>query len=537
MPPFLLIYKGGILLYPIISTEKYTNSDKYLWYDGFDKEGISYIDEDKKITIHESCVNLSQEDNSQYIPFEMERYYHGIDLMDMRLQIHFVNSQGGSNFCEPINVSYSDNRIRFGWLMDRNATAVSGTLMFEVRAIGTVSYKGEGEGQDLQYVWKTHTNSQITILKSLIGNTVFTASEDWYNKLVVSVNKQVIETANYKSDAETAATSAESYATSALESARDAQAALAELDIDVKSIDEKATFTNKCAELAKSWAVGNSNSDRADEDQNNAWYWSTQAQLAVSGLQGTVNTNATDIGVLQGRADTLSTNLETVNRDLTNEVKRAINAESGLEDSIDELEHTLTGRIENIESELGSKADTNSVTLAINTLTNSLLNKAEKSYVDNKIPTMLKNPYALTISGVAYDGSAAIDITDIINALIDAKIANIPTEPNEPETPEEPTDPDLPDEPVEEPTVYTVTYNLTGVTSRNTAETVSGSYTTTLTCDNIEKEISGIAVTMGGEDIKSTALVNETTTSAEISIPSVTGDIVITASQKNSTSN
>jgi hypothetical protein len=41
------------------------------------------------------------------------------------------------------------------------------------------------------------------------------------------------------------------------------------------------------------------------------------------------------------------------------------------------------------------------------------------------IPESLKNPYALTINGAAYDGSKAIDFTDTINEMIDVKLSSI----------------------------------------------------------------------------------------------------------------
>lgn len=41
------------------------------------------------------------------------------------------------------------------------------------------------------------------------------------------------------------------------------------------------------------------------------------------------------------------------------------------------------------------------------------------------VPTALKNPNALTINGTTYDGSAAVDMTEKINALIDAKLGVI----------------------------------------------------------------------------------------------------------------
>ena len=74
-------------------------------------------------------------------------------------------------------------------------------------------------------------------------------------------------------------------------------------------------------------------------------------------------------------------------------------------------------------------------------------------------------------------------------------------------------------------TTRTVTYNLSHVTSNNTASSVeSGNrYTTTLTAaDNYS--INSVTVTMGGVDVTATYY-----NSGTITIPSVTGNIVITA--------
>lgn len=80
---------------------------------------------------------------------------------------------------------------------------------------------------------------------------------------------------------------------------------------------------------------------------------------------------------------------------------------------------------------------------------------------------------------------------------------------------------------------YTITQNLTNVTSDNSATSVitGGSFTTNLTA-NDGYSISSITVTMGGTDITSSAVNGNV-----ISIASVTGDIVITsvASEPNYT--
>lgn len=70
---------------------------------------------------------------------------------------------------------------------------------------------------------------------------------------------------------------------------------------------------------------------------------------------------------------------------------------------------------------------------------------------------------------------------------------------------------------------YTVTNHLTNATNNNANTTVSGSYAAVLTPDS-GYELSTVTITMGGVDITSTVY-----SSGTISIPNVTGDVVITA--------
>ena len=74
-------------------------------------------------------------------------------------------------------------------------------------------------------------------------------------------------------------------------------------------------------------------------------------------------------------------------------------------------------------------------------------------------------------------------------------------------------------------TTRTITYNLSHVSSSNTTASIEQgqSYTTTLTA-NTDYTMNTVTVTMGGVDITSTAY-----SSGTVSIPSVTGNIVITA--------
>ena len=195
----------------IAAYEGFEKSDKYKWYDQYADDKISYIDSDKNITVDATQINLTQEENSQYIPFEMGRYYDGIDLMQMTLQVHFVNSQDYEGFDDVINVSYSDSKIRFAWLIDDRATYLEGDLIFEIIARGSVEEKN--------YVWRTRPNGKLNILKSLAGNGYIQPSDEWYTHFMDEVDEKVVA-------AQEAANVAQQYAEEAKEIVFDTSGAL-----------------------------------------------------------------------------------------------------------------------------------------------------------------------------------------------------------------------------------------------------------------------------------------------------------------------
>ena len=172
--------------------ENFEISNKYEWYNEYSDEIVSTIDNLKNIAVDSSQINLTQEENSQYIPFEMERYYDGVDLMKMTLQIHYVNANKDEEYCAPINVQYSYDKIRFGWLVPSGATVTAGELTFEIIAHGT-NEKGNS------YLWRTRPNGKLNVLKSLVGNGVVKPSNDWYIQFVTEMDKKVNE-ANKSAD-------------------------------------------------------------------------------------------------------------------------------------------------------------------------------------------------------------------------------------------------------------------------------------------------------------------------------------------------
>jgi hypothetical protein len=159
----------------------------YAWFDNFSDDKISLIDENKDITIDASQINISQESKSQFIPFEMPRYYDGIDLTRMAISIHFTNSDKQHAASPAVNVQYNNDKIRFAWLVDGNATHIDGNLQFEIHADGSIS---DNAGKSYEYRWKSKPTDKFNIVKSLCQDPncepIF-VNEDWVQEIVKNV--------------------------------------------------------------------------------------------------------------------------------------------------------------------------------------------------------------------------------------------------------------------------------------------------------------------------------------------------------------
>ena len=199
----------------------FIRNNNYVWYNNYTDEKLSYIDDGKNITVDSSQINISQEENSQFIPFEMNRYYDGIDLSTMLIQIHYINKNKEEDFDNVVNCEYNDDKIRFAWLIDRGVTYLPGDITFEIRATGT-NEKGDN------YCWITRPNGKLNVLASLSGSGVVKPDSDWYTGFVNVMNSKIGEASAYASQANDAATRAET-------AANNVQADIADMTNTVKT--------------------------------------------------------------------------------------------------------------------------------------------------------------------------------------------------------------------------------------------------------------------------------------------------------------
>lgn len=160
----------------------------YKQYADYFDDGVSIVNDNKDISLDSKQFNITQEENSQYIPFEMPRYYDGFDLSTVNLSIHYVTSDKYHGVSTPVNVMVNNDKIKFGWLVDANATHIDGKLLFEIHADG-VNSKGEA------YSWKSKPSDKLNVLKSVCDEYDGTIVLDstWVNELVTRVAENVAD--------------------------------------------------------------------------------------------------------------------------------------------------------------------------------------------------------------------------------------------------------------------------------------------------------------------------------------------------------
>lgn len=221
--------------------ENWVLDGKYRYYSDYSDDRLSVVDENKNITLSQDQINLTQESNSQFIPFQMPRYYDGFDLSSTRLFFHYVNKDGYEDLVAPINVYTSSDKIKFGWLIDGNVTAVDGKVRFEIQAMGSNS-KGD------VYVWKTKPSDGLNILKSLSGSGIIEPDSNWISGFLSQVTEQVSLAQQAAQNAESAIAQTQESARAAQESAETAASIVTEAKAEL-SQTVTSTVDQRVAEL------------------------------------------------------------------------------------------------------------------------------------------------------------------------------------------------------------------------------------------------------------------------------------------------
>jgi hypothetical protein len=234
----------------------------YVRYSSFSDDNISIISNNKDINLNANQFNITQEENSQYIPFEMPRFYDGYDLVNTVLSIHYTTKTGRHGASKPVNVTFNDEKIRFGWLVDAGATIDVGNLEFEIHAYGTVT---GSDGISKGYTWKTKSNKNLNVLQSICDceDVINNIDDTWLQELVadiaekvadeiknVAVGEQVAAAENAAKAAEQSANSARQYADDAYSAATTAVNTVLEDYATIDYVDEAVAGVDVTEQLA-----------------------------------------------------------------------------------------------------------------------------------------------------------------------------------------------------------------------------------------------------------------------------------------------
>ena len=195
--PMLMSVSNEVIIDSDNNWKKPENASHYEYYNNeYHDDDLSTVDGNKKITLSANQLNLTQEKNSQYIPFEIPRYYDGFDLSKTALSIYWVNESGSGSVSVPVDVYYNDSKIRFAWLVDDDVTARAGKIKFEIQASGTNS-KG------YNYLWKTNSNDGINVTQALEIKSFIEPDDKWQETFIAKVSAQAdrAEVASDKAEA------------------------------------------------------------------------------------------------------------------------------------------------------------------------------------------------------------------------------------------------------------------------------------------------------------------------------------------------
>ena len=350
---------NGIMLLSATADDGYTVVSGYTWISDYTDSDYSTVDALKNIKVSSNQISLTQEENSQVIPFELPRYYDGIDLTKMTFQIHYVNSDGYESLSTPINVMCNDTKIRFYWLVDSSVTALAGKVRFEITALGKV----QTDAGEKNYIWKTRPSDGINILESLSGNGGTIEPSQGWDTYLQQVSNLVAEANSAKE--------------SAKQSATQAQTAADTVDTKISNVSEEITenvIASMEEELAKYYTKEEVDAkvEQAIEEMDfSEVLEEVQTKIdAIDGLSAFNSTYDAETGVISFyngetlmTSHTLMTNpTDEWTNNLKEELQTSIDTSvKEVSDSLDEYKTSNDAEITNIKNNYYTKEETDSL--------------------------------------------------------------------------------------------------------------------------------------------------------------------------------
>lgn len=220
--------------------EGFTPLDTYTQYAEYSDEHIYEIGEDRSVPDVDQ-ITMKGDTNSQYITFQMPRYFDGVDLTTKPIIVRWYNAKNeaeGGSYSDICDARYNEDCIRFAWLLEFGTTEVCGLVGFSFETIGTNEV-------DHSYVWKTALGKLYITDNLDNGAGGDEPSEDWFTRLMARIDEM------YK-----AAAAAEVATEAAKGATSDAEKATVQADAATTAANNAAGAASGAASAANTAAEG-----------------------------------------------------------------------------------------------------------------------------------------------------------------------------------------------------------------------------------------------------------------------------------------
>lgn len=212
-------------------------NEVYEYMDGYDHSN-SYSDdmifevskEDKSISVIRKQTLISGERNSQYIAFQMPRYYDGIDLSEKNIEVIYVTETGISDINKVINVRRNEEYLLFGWVVPGGALQDPGTLSF------CIEFAGD------EYVMKTMPVG-VEVFDGMNGSDIMVepTGQVWYMQIQNLCSETLEKAQNHETNAAASERNAQTYMQNAQNAYSQANLAKESIQGSTKQITDNKT--------------------------------------------------------------------------------------------------------------------------------------------------------------------------------------------------------------------------------------------------------------------------------------------------------
>lgn len=259
-----------------VSEEVWERITKYPIKDFYSDSDVDIDLIRKSIGSLDDNVSTIGENNSQYISFIMDRYFDGVDLVDMLIQVQYELEDGSGSVNGVVNVYKSEEHIRFGWPIPIEMTQNS-KIKIMVFCTGTLV-----DGKN--YVLKTKP-ILYTVYDTLeIGGTIVKPDDNWYLQFVNEMDEKVntaVGASNFALEYMNIALQSSEEASNSLLKVKEIQEEVYNVRNNVleseSNVNENALSASNSAILAESYAKGGTGT-RTGEDTDNAKYYYEKAR-------------------------------------------------------------------------------------------------------------------------------------------------------------------------------------------------------------------------------------------------------------------